>query len=136
MQYLVATMIEYQLLGTPVPLHRPRFAKGRVYNDQKSKMLIDYMSIKNQHGKRSMFFDPIHLDVTFIFQIPESYSKKKKELLLNKPYDGRCDLDNLLKYLMDVCTRALYNDDKLITSISAEKIYGVDAKTIFSFNRL
>ncbi len=129
-------MIEYQLLGVPKPLNRPRFSKGKVYNSQKSEMLIDYLSIKRQHNKRSMFQEPIHLDITFIFEIPKSYSNKKQALILNKPHQVRPDLDNLLKYVMDVCTGALYTDDKLITSISAAKIYGVYPKTIFTFNTL
>lgn len=129
-------MIEYQLLGTPKALHRPRFSKGKVYNDQKSEMLIDYLSIKSQHGKRSMFFDPMHLEITFTFKIPLSSSGAKRCLLLNTPYIGRCDIDNLLKYIMDVCTGALYTNDNIITSISAHKIYGDHPKTIFSFSKL
>lgn len=129
-------MLEYQLLGNPKALHRPRFSKGKVYNDQKRVMLVDYLSIKSQHGKRSLFFQPIHLEVTFYFAIPKSYSKKKHLELLNKPYVGVCDVDNLLKYLMDVCTGALYNNDNVITSISAQKIYSTHAKTIFSFHTL
>lgn len=99
-------------------------------------MLINYLSIKSQHGKRSLFQEPIHLDVTFIFQVPQSYSPKKQESLLNKPYQGRPDLDNLLKMLMDICTGALYTDDKIVTSISAEKIYGLHPKTIFTVTKL
>lgn len=129
-------MIEYQLLGVPKPLSRPRFSKGHVYNEQKSEMLIDYLSIKNQHGKKSLFRDPLHLDITFIFEIPKSYSIKRKSLIINKPHQVRPDIDNLLKYIMDVCTGALYTDDKLITSISAEKIYGLYPKTIFTFTTL
>jgi Holliday junction resolvase RusA-like endonuclease len=129
-------MIEYQLLGVPTPLHRPRFSRGKVYNDQKNKMLVDYLSIKSQHGKRSLFFDPIHLDITFTFHIPQNISKTKKELLVNKPYVGNVDVDNLLKYIMDVCTGALYNNDNVITSVSVQKIYGVHSKTLFSFTRL
>lgn len=128
--------MEYQLLGDPKPLHRPRFSHGKVYNDQKSEMLVQYLSLKSQHGKQSLFQDPIHLDVTFIFQVPQSYTKKKQESMINKPYEGRPDLDNLVKMLMDICTGALYTDDKIITSISAEKRYGPHAKTIFTITKL
>ena len=128
--------MEYQILGQPIPLKRPRFSGSKVYNSQKSEMLLHYLSIKNQHGKQSLFSDPIHLDVTFIFQVPLSYTKKKQETLLNKPHQGRPDLDNLLKYVMDICTGALYTDDRIVTSISAEKIYGLHPKTIFTVTKL
>lgn len=129
-------MMQYQLLGTPKSLNRPRFSNGHVYNDQKSTMLIDYLSIKAQHGKQSMFFDPIHMDITFIFEPPKSYSPKKREAMFNKPYVGKKDVDNCIKMLMDTCTGALYTNDNIVTSISAEKIYGQHAKTIFSVTRL
>lgn len=128
--------MEYQILGRPRSLHRPRFGKGKVYNDQKSEMLIDYLSIKSQHGKRSLFQEPIHIDLTFIFEIPQSYSHKKKELLLNKPYVGTIDVDNCVKYALDCGIGALYTDDKIVTSISAEKIYGLHPKTIFTVTKL
>ncbi len=129
-------MIEYQLLGTAKPLHRPRFSKGKVYNDQIAEMRMHYLSIKAQHGKQPLFNEPIHLDVTFVFQVPQSSSAKKKESLINKPYVGKCDIDNLLKMLMDICTGALYTDDRIVTSISAEKIYGEYPKTIFTVTKL
>jgi Holliday junction resolvase RusA-like endonuclease len=99
-------------------------------------MLIDYLSIKSQHGKRSLYQEPIHLEITFTFQAPQSYSPKKQSMLLNKPHQARPDLDNLVKYVMDICTGALYTDDKIVTSISAEKIYGLHPKTIFTVTKL
>ena len=99
-------------------------------------MLIDYLSIKSQHGTRSLYQEPIHLEITFIFQVPQSYSPKKQDSLLNKPYVGKCDVDNLVKKLLDTCTGALYTDDRLVTSISAEKIYGEHSKTIFTVTKL
>ncbi len=129
-------MIEYQLLGPATPLHRPRFARGKVYNDQKSEMLINYLSIKSQHGKRSLFFEPIHMEVTFVFEVPKSSSKKKQELLINKPYIGKVDVDNLLKKLLDEATGALYINDNIVTSISARKIYGWHAKTLFTVTNI
>lgn len=127
---------EYILLGPATPLHRPRFSKGTVYNDQKAKMLIDYLSIKSQHGKRSLFIEPIRMDITFIFQVPQSYSFKKQQQLINKPYIGKCDVDNLVKMLLDVCTGALYTNDNIVTTISAEKIYGLQSKTVFTIQTL
>jgi Holliday junction resolvase RusA-like endonuclease len=99
-------------------------------------MLIDYLSIKSQHGKRSLFFDPIHFEVTFVFEIPKSYSPKKKAMVLNKPYIGKVDVDNLLKKILDVCTGALYTNDNIVTSVSARKIYGLHAKTLFTVTNI
>lgn len=129
-------MIEYQLLGEPTPLHRPRFGKGHAYDDQKQKKLVDWLSIKHQHDKLPYFMESIQLDATFIFETPKSWSKKQKDFWLNKPCNNRIDLDNLLKYLADVCIGVCYTDDRIITSISAEKIYGIQAKTLFTFTKI
>jgi Holliday junction resolvase RusA-like endonuclease len=83
-----------------------------------------------------MFFDAIHLDVTFVFEVPQSCSKKKQELLINKPYIGKSDTDNLLKYVMDVAAGALYTNDNIVTSVSARKIYGLHAKTLFTVTNI
>lgn len=126
----------YQLLGTPVSMHRPRFANGHVYSDQATVKLRDFLSIKLQHGKLPLFMDAIHIDITFVFEIPHSYSKKKKEMLLDKPYTKTPDVDNCAKWLLDVCHGVLYTNDKIITSVSARKIYGPIAKTIFLITQL
>ena len=129
-------MIHYELLGVPTPLHRPRFARGHAYDDQKAKKLVDWLSIKHQHGKNPYFIENVQLDATFIFEIPKSWTKKQKDFWLNKPCNNRIDLDNLLKYVADVCMGVCYTDDRIITSISAEKIYGVQAKTLFTLSTI
>lgn len=110
--------------------------RGRVYDDQKVVKLRDYISIKNQHGSNPLFMDPILLDVTFIFQIPAYWTRDRKNKALNKPCDNRIDLDNCIKYLADVCHGIIYTDDRIITSIQADKIYGTHAKTLFTFTKL
>lgn len=126
----------YQLLGTPIALARPRFARGIVYDSQKVEKLRDFLSIKFQHGKEPLFMEAISLEVTFFFEPPKSATKKIRERLINKPYDKKIDLDNLLKYIADVCIGVLYTDDKIITSINAQKLYGPISKTVFSITSL
>lgn len=53
------------------------------------------------------------------FKFPESYSAKKKGLLLGKPHDKKPDIDNILKALLD----ALFKNDSGIASVKAEKFW-------------
>jgi Holliday junction resolvase RusA-like endonuclease len=129
-------MVEYQLLGDPTPLKRPRFYQGKVYDSQKAEKLINFLEIKRQHGKLPLITKPVHLEIIFIFEVPKSYSKKKRELTLGKPHCFKPDIDNLIKKILDEMTSACYNDDAIVYSISARKIYGIQAKTTFFFNEI
>ncbi len=126
----------YELLGTPLSLHRPRFSKGNVYDDQKSLKLYHMVLIKSQHGRLPLFDKPTHIDITFTFPVPASYSLKRKNALSGTCYPGRPDLDNLIKMVLDVCINACYKDDAIITSITARKVYGPEGKTTFFFSSL
>ncbi len=129
-------MIEYVILGNPLPLNRPRFFRGRVYDSQKVEKLINHLEIKRQHGKLPLFMNPVHLEITFIFEVPKSYSKKKRELTLGKPHCFKPDIDNLVKKILDEMTSACYTDDAIVSSISARKIYGIQGKTVFFFTEI
>lgn len=51
--------------------------------------------------------------ITFILPMPESWSKRKKELMAGKPHEQRPDIDNLCKGYMD----ALLEEDSRIHTL-------------------
>jgi Holliday junction resolvase RusA-like endonuclease len=53
--------------------------------------------------------------------------------MIGKPHSFTPDIDNLLKKTLDELSKACYNDDAIVASVSAKKIYGEVAKTIFFF---
>lgn len=126
----------YHLIGKPTPLARPRFSKGIVYDSQKSEKLRDFLNIKVQHGTLPLFMDQIALDVTFFFEPSKSHNKTQRAALMGKPCNNNIDLDNLIKYIADVCIGVLYTDDKIITKIHAQKIYGPISNTQFSITNI
>lgn len=126
----------YIIHEKPVPLARPRFSRNHVYDSQSLEKMRDSLSIKFQHNGLKMFEDSIHLDVEFGFEFPKRFTKKQKDFCLHKPFANRCDLDNLVKYLADICIGILYNDDKIITSMSARKVYAEKNYTKFSIRSL
>jgi Holliday junction resolvase RusA-like endonuclease len=129
-------MSVYTIHETPVPLARPRFSRGIAYDSQKTEKLRDIISIKVQHESKQMFNDSVHLEVEFAFAFPKRFTKKQRESLKGKPCNNRCDLDNLIKYLADICIGIIYTDDKIITSISAKKIYCDHSYTKFMIRPL
>lgn len=55
--------------------------------------------------------------ITFFISMPKSWSKKKKAERLGQPHQGKPDIDNLVKALLD----AVYDDDKTVWDIRATK---------------
>lgn len=71
---------------------------------------------------------PLEAIIKVKFMPPESLSKNKKNALLFTPYDKKPDCDNLAKAILDSLNGLAYKDDKQITYLSIEKIYGLENK--------
>lgn len=60
------------------------------------------------------------LRITFVFPMPQSWSKKKQKEMEGLPHKQTPDLDNLIKGFTD----ALTDDDAAIWNIAAVKLWG------------
>ena len=65
-------------------------------------------------------------NAVFYIQMPESWSKKKKALLIGCPHQQKPDVDNLCKGLMD----SLLKDDSGVWRIEVEKFWWKENKII------
>lgn len=113
----------------PVPKGRPRFTQyGHAYTPAKTleaenfikQEVILWMRKNNLCPIKDI---PIELNIDFFFSIPKSYSKKKKEQLINGPHIIKPDCDNLAKLVCDALNGVLYQDDCLIYKLSSSKTY-------------
>lgn len=70
------------------------------------------------------------LYASFIMPIPKSTSKKKqKEMREYKiPHVKKCDLDNMIKALLDAMNGVVLHDDSQVWEINAEKVYGIEPR--------
>ena len=129
---------EVIVLGKPTVLKRTRITKSRCYDSQKNEKLLMYLNVKEQwkNLKLPVFMDPVHIDVIFIFPIPESYSSAKKKMLKTSPRGIVSDIDNLIKFLLDTIQGLCFSNDNLVASINARKVYGNKPKTIFAIRLL
>ena len=127
--------IEIVVYGDPVPQGRPRFTKsGYAYDPQRSqnyKQLVRFWV--TQHLKKFPRFKPygkaLCVDLTFHIGIPTSWSKKKRIQAVNgeiKPTVRNGDIDNMVKAILDAGNNILWEDDCIITDISARKRYTGD----------
>lgn len=118
--------MKYIIPGQPIPLSRPRFSKDHVYDSQKGEKFAASINIKFWHKDKPFFLGPLHLTITFFMQ-----STRKKGW-----HDLRPDLDNLIKFVLDVMNGIVYNDDKQVVKITAEKIYDKEPRTEITIEEL
>jgi len=72
------------------------------------------------------FEGPLRMTVCLAMQIPQSYSRKKREQALSRTIfpTKKPDVSNVLKAIEDACNGVVYRDDVQIVSGSFEKLYG------------
>ena len=124
----------YVINGDPVPLLRPRFSRytQRVYNSQKNTMLVASIDLQSQHNQLPFFKGALHLDITFFMAPSKSLRLSKKQIFHGKPHIFRPDLSNLIKFVEDIANGVLYEDDCIISSITAKKVYDIIPRTEFT----
>ena len=113
----------------PKPKGRPRFTRtGHAYTP---KTTHDYEKlIRNYYQENTEdYYDcAIKVNLTFFMPIPKSTSKKQRALM--ESGEVKCtvkkDIDNLSKAVLDACLGVAYEDDSLITKLTAIKKYAID----------
>jgi len=128
-------MLTFSMPGDPKTKLRPRFSrfKGKVktYDPQNEDKNTARWQIKSRMVGREPFKGPLSLSMVCVFNRPKSRENKKEIYHTVKP-----DLDNVVKWLMDVGNGILWYDDKQIVRIDAVKIYGEKPRTIISISEI
>lgn len=114
----------------PKPKGRPRFNKyGTTYTPSKTREYEEKIREFYKENATDYYETAIHVKLVFYMPIPKSISKKKRALM----EDGKIkctvhngDIDNLTKAVTDALLKVAYEDDCLITKLSAEKRYAID----------
>ncbi len=125
----------YLIPGDPIPLARPRMGQGRVWDSQKQIKAVTTITIQSQHDNLPLFHGSIGLDIVFHMPI-RNYSKKRLLELIGTYHSIKPDLDNMVKYICDVSNGVLYEDDCIIASIRASKVYSDNPRTEFTLYNL
>ena len=119
-------MIKLTIPGEPVAKARPRVTKFGAYTPEKTKnyeTLVKELFII-EHGQ-VLLEGELHINIKAYFKIPNSTSKKKKALMLDKSIrpTKKPDVDNIMKCVTDALNEIAYQDDKQIVSAGIEKYY-------------
>lgn len=122
--------ITIRIDGQPVAKQRPRFnmKTGHTYTPSKTrdyeKKVAQSAWVEMAKNKFKMTDRPIHVDMTAAMEIPKSWSKKKKfEAEFGGIHPSRCDLDNVLKSVLDGVEGVVMENDKQVRSFYCKKKY-------------
>ena len=132
--------MKIEILGKPIAKARPRLGKFGTYTPNKTvyyENLINY-TFTQKYPNFKPCESEIRVKITAIFEVPKSYSKKKRESLLHVTnlehsgagYTYKPDIDNITKIILDSLNGLAYKDDSQVTCLVAFKEYGEQAKVI------
>ncbi|MBQ8044123.1 MAG: RusA family crossover junction endodeoxyribonuclease [Clostridia bacterium] len=123
-----------EIKGQPVGKGRPRFNRyGATYTPDKTKDYEEYVKVcyKNKYNiKQTPTEKPLKAKITAFFEVPTSYSNKKKKELIGQPHAKKPDIDNISKIILDSLNGLAYKDDNQIVELEVKKLYGEEAKVI------
>ena len=136
-------MISFTIPGKPIPLkrHRPS-ARGGYYDpSSKDKKQIWLQIAKYKPG--IPYIGNIYMTLTFYMPRPKNHYRtgKYKHLLKDRCkdvvyYGIRPDLDNLVKFYMDLLNKGFYEDDSQICILQAEKKYSDPPRTEVTIKKI
>lgn len=113
----------------PVPKGRPKFTRtGHAYTPKKTaeyeKKVSEYYKYKC-NWEPEMFEGPIKVIMSFQMPIPESFTKKRKQAIMDgdNRHTSIPDLDNLAKAVLDALNGIAFKDDSQISSMRLAKYY-------------
>ncbi len=127
-------MIKITIPGKPIAKKRPRFARRgkfvKTYSSQKKEKETTQGIIRGQYVLNPLS-GPLSVEIYFGMPIPMSYSKKLKAAILDGlvRHTKNCDVDNLVKFYFDCMNGIVYQDDRQIFRVVAEKSYDLDPRT-------
>ncbi|NNM43907.1 MAG: RusA family crossover junction endodeoxyribonuclease [Chlamydiae bacterium] len=129
-------MERIEIEGRPIAWQRVGVNRGRFFDRQSKERESFKWKLKKSFTKQPIE-TPIALGCIFSFAVPKTASKSKRMALLGTFYEGRSDVDNLVKWIGDVGQGILWQDDKQIVKlINVEKVWAEQDKTTIFFEEI
>lgn len=127
----------FEIPGIPIAKKRPRFfRRGNfvgVFNAQETEESRAMLIISQSAKMLAVPIEkgvPVSLSALFVMPYPSSMSAKKKAA--NPQHVKKPDVDNMVKFLKDVCNGILWHDDSQVNYLTARKEYGENPRTVLT----
>lgn len=121
--------IIFDVVGKIQPKQRPRFVrKGSYIQTYTPTPTLNYQRLvadgyKTKYGEYKMK-GALKVEINAFFNVPKSYSKKKRAELYGKPnvlHNG--DIDNVAKSILDGLNGVAWEDDTIVYDLHVCKYY-------------
>ena len=126
------TEVTFFVPGTPRGKGRPRFSRksGRAYTPAETAAYESTVAYAGHAamGTQTLLGGPVGVKMTAVFQIPASWSLKRKREALH--HTSKPDADNIAKIILDALNGIAFEDDSSISSLRVEKGYRADANVV------
>lgn len=122
--------LTFTVIGKIQPKQRPRFMRrGSFIQTYTPQATLDYQklvadSYLEQYGNLKELDGALKMEINAFFNVPKSYSKKKKAELYGKPntqHNG--DIDNVAKSILDGLNGVAWHDDTIVYDLHISKYY-------------
>lgn len=120
----ISSPLIFELTGKPVAQSRARLGRRGIYDPTSAKKIAVKRILIQQMAKNRVYLSSnqkIKVELIFYTPIPKSLSKRKKIALEDQWDVKKPDIDNYIKFYLDAFNGIVYEDDKSIVSIYAEK---------------
>lgn len=107
-----------------LPMGKPRMTRSDKW--KKRPEVMRYRAFCDHVRFLGICMPESNSHVTFVLPMPKRWSKKKRTEMNGQPHQGKPDLDNLMKSLMD----ALFEDDTHIWDSRITKLWGENGQII------
>lgn len=112
--------------GQPTPKARPRVTARGAYTPKRTQLaearvLEHFLAADN--APASPLDVPVTLAVHAVFDVPKSWSRKRRSAAFASPMTSRPDADNIAKLVTDALNGVLYADDAQIHALTVVKRY-------------
>jgi Holliday junction resolvase RusA-like endonuclease len=132
----------FEIPVTPVPKARARTYTTRqgitrTITPNKTRSFESYIKGWLQlRFDREPFQEPLHFELTFVFEVPKSYSKASRIYCLSDRgrHTKKPDLDNLEKSVLDAAEGVLFYNDSQICKKTSQKKWGEEPLIIMEFS--
>lgn len=120
-------IVEFSIDGAPTGKERPRVCRFGTYTPKKT---VDYeKKVKKAFSEQTdkCFDSAINVSIRANYDIPKSYSKKRRKLIedrLELP-TKKPDCDNIAKIILDALNGLAYKDDSQVVVLRVYKRYVV-----------
>lgn len=106
------------------PIGKPRMTQRDKWKGR--AVVCRYMSFKDECRLHRVAIPNSGCHITFVFEMPQSWSQRKRSSMRDSPHQSKPDIDNCVKALLD----ATILQDSVVWDVRATKLWGDNGQIV------